>query len=64
MSSGGGRTDGFLRKAGTGGGRFTLPVVDDEKTTHKTFTKQTFSIHPSILRSHMTSFSIEALLKY
>lgn len=28
MSSGDGRTGGLLRKAGTGPGRFTLPVVD------------------------------------
>lgn len=28
MSSWGGMTGGFLRKAGTGPGRFTLPVVD------------------------------------
>ena len=28
MSSGVGMTDGLLRKAGTGPGRFTLPVVD------------------------------------
>lgn len=28
MSSGAGMTGGLLRKAGTGPGRFTLPVVD------------------------------------
>lgn len=27
---GGGMTDGLLRKAGTGPGRFTLPVIDRE----------------------------------
>lgn len=33
MSRGVGMTDGLLRKAGTGPGRFTLPVVRGQKNS-------------------------------
>ncbi len=54
MSSGAGMTGGLLRKAGTGPGRFTLPVVNAR--TEKLDTKTEKSLEPYNDKPHRVLF--------